>query len=140
MTDGPLTGDAKLVMGDLAGNQRVYAASALAAKSWPSKLTVQAGDHVAPNVDGPSSVGPAENIVLTFNEAVNGINAASVTLRRYDYPDSGPILPGKWTCATGTGVATNCATDNLWKATFEPDGRPEPSSRPTWWSSIPSTS
>ena len=36
-------------MGDLAGNQRVYAASALAAKSWPSKLTVQAGDHRHPD-------------------------------------------------------------------------------------------
>ena len=116
----PGTWSARLVMGDLAGNQRMYEPSALAAKSWPSKLTVQAGDHIPPTVDGPSSVGPTDNIVLTFNEAVNGINADSVTLRRYDYPDSGPILPGTWTCATATGAATSCATGSVRKATFDP--------------------
>ena len=110
----------QLVMVDLASNQRMYDASALAAKSWPSSLAVQAGDHLVPSVDGPSGVGPAENIVLTFDEAVNGINADSATLRHYDYPDSGPILPGTWTCATGTGAATSCATGDVRTATFDP--------------------
>jgi hypothetical protein len=116
----PGTYGAQLTMGDLAGNQRVYNAAALAAKSWPAKLTVQAGDHVTPTVDGPSSVGPTENIVLTFNEAVNGINADSATLRQSDYPDNGPILPGTWTCATGSGADTSCATGDVRKATFDP--------------------
>ena len=41
-------------------------------------------------------------------------------MRHYDYPDSGPILPGTWTCATGTGAATSCATGDVRKATFDP--------------------
>ena len=73
-----------------------------------------------PKATGPSSVTPTGNIVLQFNENVNGISAASATLRKSTFPNPGPALAGTWTCRTGADVATNCATGQVRKATFNP--------------------
>ncbi len=119
---GSASGDWKgrILVTDLAGNQREYTAAAMAAKGWPSKITVQASDQDPPSVDGPSSVTPTGNITVQFDENVNGINANSVTLRRSNFPTNGPVLPGTWTCVNGSGASTSCATGTVRAATFDP--------------------
>lgn len=111
---------ARVFVVDLVGNQKEYTASALASKGWPSKVTVTAGDHVVPTVTGPSSVAPADDVTLQFNEAVNGITADSATLRVYDFPTPGPVLPGTWTCQEAGGGATSCTTGQVRTAVFNP--------------------
>ena len=75
---------------------------------------------MVPKVTGPSSVTPTGNIKLLFNENVNGISGTSATLRESSFPTPGPVLAGTWTCQTGANVATNCATGQVRKATFNP--------------------
>ena len=107
----PGTWKAQVVIYDVAGNFRTFNVG---------RLTVRAGDHVAPSVSGPSSVAPTDNLTLQFNENVNGINADSATLRKDGFPTPGPVLPGTWTCRTGAGAATSCATGQVRQATFDP--------------------
>ena len=116
----PGTWLASVTIVDVAGNTKTLDSAALAAMGLPSQLTVQATDHVVPKVTGPSSATPTGNIILQFNENVNGINGASATLRESSFPNPGPVLAGTWTCRTGANVATNCATGQVRKATFNP--------------------
>ena len=62
-------------------------------------------------------------ITLTFDEAVNGIRAGSPAVREY-HPDLaayGSPLAGTWTCVTGSGDPTSCATGAVRRASWTPD-------------------
>ena len=65
-------------------------------------------------------VGP---IVLTFNEAVNGLTDNSVTVRQINVFDSsppGPVIPGELVCKKASGVGTSCTEGRVRSATFRP--------------------
>jgi len=106
---------------DAAGNSREYTAGALSTKGWPSKITVNARDNVAPTVTAPDTVAPTDDITLSFSESVNGISTESAPMNRYAYPTLGAQVDGQWTCQNGAGDPTNCLTGQVRKATFAPD-------------------
>jgi hypothetical protein len=76
-------------------------------------------------------VKPAGPINVTFNEPVNGITAATGTLRRLigplRNPTYGPIVPGAWTCADDQGARTSCRSGTVQSAEFTPTHPLKPS-------------
>jgi hypothetical protein len=105
----------------VAGNQATLTATQLKTRGFPSTVSVKAGDHVVPQVTGPSASQPTGGpITVSFNEVVNGISGTSATVRKGGFPDPGPVVAGSWTCQTGAGAATSCATGQVRKASFTP--------------------
>lgn len=92
------------------------------------RLRVRARDNTAPRASVQSrSIAPTGPLTLTFNEAVNGISADSVTVRSSPFPRFGPEEPGTWKCLTGDGASTSCATGRVRRAMWTPDAPLEPS-------------
>jgi Bacterial Ig-like domain len=93
---------------------------------------VTASDHRRPRAELVRYVvNPADPINVTFNEPVNGITAATGTLRRLigplRDPTYGPIILGAWTCADDTGATASCRSGTVQSAEFTPTRPLKPS-------------
>lgn len=115
-----------LSVSDVRGNERGYSPRDLRQRGWPPTLRVIARpDAIRPRVRQrtQTAVPVAGPVVLTFNEAVNGISDSSMRVRRLNEFTGivGPVLPGQWTCKTGSGAVTDCSTGRVRQANFRPD-------------------
>jgi len=82
--------------------------------SWPQvKVT---GRDVTVNYPTVTSAGPAANVVLAFDERVNGITNESALL-----VGEGVDHPGVWTCLNGSNAVVDCLTGSVRTARFDPD-------------------
>jgi Bacterial Ig-like domain len=118
---GPLS--ASIYVGDHRDNDVYYPTRELIRREWPSRLRVLARpDAITPAAHVGRRVPITGPVTLTFNEAVNGINQTSVSVRRISILNSyeGPDLVGRWRCKTGSGTVTGCAHGRVREAIFRP--------------------
>ncbi|MFY9913727.1 MAG: Ig-like domain-containing protein [Nocardioidaceae bacterium] len=103
---------------DLAGNTSSFPAKALSARHFPTSVSVNAGDHVAPvaRLQGtPSTTG----VTLKFSESVHGIDTTTAVVQHDPYGTPADVS-GSWACKNGAGGTTSCVTGKVRTATFTP--------------------
>ena len=119
-----LTLSGSVWLSDARGNDEFVSPRVLRQSGWPSSLRVTARDDaMRPRVHARYHVPRVGPIVLTFNEAVNGLTDNSVTVRQINVFDSsppGPVIPGELVCKKASGAVTSCTEGRVRSATFRP--------------------